>query len=41
MMNEREAELPVESATAPFYPWNELRAYFQNLLDTPSAAFIP
>ncbi len=41
MMNEREVELPVESATAPFYPWNELRAYFQNLLDTPSAAFIP
>lgn len=41
MMNEREVTLPIESATAPFYPWNDLRAYFQNLIDTPSSTFMP
>ena len=40
MMNEREVTLPIDSPTAPFYPWNQLRDYFQHLIDTPSADFM-
>lgn len=40
MMNEREVEFPIETQFAPFYRWDDLRGYLQNLIDTPSAEFI-
>lgn len=33
MLNEREVKLPVASATAPYYKWNDLRAYYLKKLE--------
>lgn len=33
MLNEREISIPVETGIAPFYKWNDVRSYFQNIVN--------
>ncbi|MDE6309695.1 MAG: histidine phosphatase family protein [Muribaculaceae bacterium] len=35
MLNERETYIPVATDQWPFYKWNEVRAFYQSVLDTP------
>ena len=32
MLNENEVKLPLESKTAPYYKWNEVEAYYRDIL---------
>lgn len=34
LLNEKEVSFPIESATAPYYDWEEIRSYYQNILDS-------
>ncbi|MEG2947654.1 MAG: histidine-type phosphatase, partial [Bacteroidales bacterium] len=34
LFNEKEVSFPIESATAPYYDWDEVRSYYQNILDS-------
>ena len=33
LLNEQEATLPLDSDTAPYYRWEEVRAYWQRTVD--------
>lgn len=39
MLNERETHVPVPTDQWPFYRWDDVRAYYQSMLDTPD--YIP
>lgn len=41
MMNEQDVALPIPTDMAPFYDWNEARAFLLTVLETPSRAYIP
>lgn len=41
MMNEKEVAIDMPSDIFPFYRWNDVKAYLQNALDTPSIEFCP
>ena len=33
LLNEREARIPMETDTWPYYPWEELKVYYQRVLE--------
>lgn len=35
MLNEREVSIPVDTDIAPFYHWNDVKDYYQKILDAP------
>ncbi len=37
LLNEQETHIPVATQQYPFYRWEDARAYFQRILDTPAA----
>lgn len=41
MMNEKEVAIPVATDIFPFYPWSAARAFFNEVLSTPSKAYFP
>lgn len=41
MMNENEAAIPVATDKFPFYDWDDVRAFFIEVLDTPSKDYMP
>jgi hypothetical protein len=32
LLNEREVTLPIESETAPYYKWSEVKRYYEELM---------
>lgn len=40
MMNEKEVAIPVETQTFPFYKWEDVRTFFNEVLLTPSKDYI-
>ncbi len=36
MLNERETAIPLTTDNFPFYPWPQVRAYYQSILDAPT-----
>ena len=34
LLNEKEVPFPIESPTAPYYDWEEVRSYYQSILDS-------
>lgn len=41
MMNEEDVAIPISTNIYPFYRWNDARAFFNEVLDTPSSAYFP
>jgi len=35
MLNERETSIPIDTPTWPFYRWDDVKAFYQTILDTP------
>lgn len=41
MMNEKETAIDLPTDNFPFYRWDDVKAYLQNAIDTPSIEFCP
>ncbi len=40
MLNEREKSLPIATDMAPFYHWNDVRTFFNEVIEAPDSALI-
>lgn len=40
MLNEQDKTIPVKSETAPYYPWKDVKDYYNRILSAPDASLI-